>query len=95
MGRVSAESSVAMRKVSAWLLQGKGGGLPNLLWIGLACRGTYGTSTPSRICWVTSALNEVMKASSRGRNLSPAKLRYLRPCQSLVKFRNQYLLRTL
>ena len=40
VGRLSAESSVAMRKASAQLLQGKGGGLPNLRWIGFACIGT-------------------------------------------------------
>lgn len=34
-------------------------------------------STPSRISCAISALNEAMKASSRGRDLSPAKVRYL------------------
>ncbi len=44
----------------------------------------YGISTPSRICRATSALKEAVNASSRGRNLSPANLRYLRESQSLV-----------
>ena len=38
-------------------------------------------SEPLRICCANSALKEAMNASSRGRNLSPANLRYLQQSQ--------------